>query len=330
MASVKTNTRETLMWQLEQQRRCDNPPYVKDAFRRLSDAGHGEDAIFEMCMWVLAAEYFRMLILKRPWDMERYGRGLKRLPVMPWEDNGSDYPADITQENVQDAILDNPNMIMETSEQTKERYIRLRSRLQDIQRTMTPLIDPMEFRASAQALGVLKGKTIVAKSEDTLSVVADHCIYANPKYRLKVLKAYRSRHSKSMDSECKELLDAVEKARYAVLFCEGVLTGLGVQMRNLLTGEVIRLIDIGMAETVERGLVICSHIIAPYGMYMTTGAPLPIPSQAAIKNITSIIEDYIDHDRLRPDGIKNDHGEFAARVINTLLRHEAVEHMEYA
>lgn len=330
MTNSQSKAREALIGQLEQQRRCDDVPYVKDAFRRLTDDGHDQDAILEMCMWVLAAEYFKMLVLKQAWDVERYGRGMKRLPVMPWEDDGSDDPADVTQEDVREAILDNPNLIMETSEQTKERYLRLRSRFMDIQKTMTPLIDREMFLASARSLGVMKGKTLVADSEDTLSVLADHCVYANPKQRRKLLKTYRSRHAKSIDSDCKELLDAMENARYAVLFCEGVLTGIGVQVRNLLTGEVIRLIDVNMAKTVERGLVICSHIIAPHGMYITTGAPLPVPSEVAITDITEIIEEYIDHGRLDSDGIKNDHGKFATRVIGTLLRHEAMEHTQYA
>lgn len=40
-------------------------------------------------------------------------------------------------------------------------------------------------------------------------------------------------------------------------------------------------------------------------------------------------EEYINHGRLDSDGVKNDHGEFARRVISTLLRHEAIEHTEY-
>lgn len=314
---------------MEQQRKCDNSPYVKDAFRRLTNAGHSEEAILDMCVWVLAAEHFRALALKQAWDMERYGRGLNRLPVMPWEDDGSDYPADVTKEDVQEAVLDNPNLTMETFEQTKERYLRLRSLFKDIQKTMTPLIDREKFRASAQALGLMKGKTLVVDGEDTLSVVADHCVYADPRQRRQLLQTYRRRHAKSINSERKELLDAMEKARYAVLFCEGVLPDLGVQVRNLLTDEVIRLIDINMAETVETGLVICSHIIAPHGMYMTTGAPLPILSKEVGVEVTEVGREYITDDRLHRDGIKNDRGEFATRVISILLRHAVMEQTEY-
>lgn len=308
------------MWQVEQQRTSGDLPYVKDAFHRLVECGYSDKAILEMCLWVLATEYFRMLAHKEPWDTERYGRGLNRLPVMPWEDDGSDYPTDVTQKEVRRAILDNPGLLLETSEQTRERYLRVRSKLKEIQKLMTPLMDPAVFRASAQSLGVLKDNTIVADCENVLDVVADHCIYANPKHRRKLLKTYRSHHSKSIDSDCREILCALENARYAVMFCDEVLPGLGLQMKNLLTGEVIQLIDINMAETVERGVVICSHIIAPYGMFMTTGSPLPIPTKAAITDVSGIIEEYINHDRLRPDGIRNDDGEFAAQIVSTLLR----------
>ncbi len=134
--------RAVMMQQLEQQRRCDDPPFVRDTFRRLGDAGQDEDAILEMCVWVLAAEYYRMLVLEQGWDDQRYGRNLNRLPVMPWEDDGSGYPIDFTKENLRKAILENPNLIMEKSEQAEERYVRLRSELQSIQKKMSGLIDP--------------------------------------------------------------------------------------------------------------------------------------------------------------------------------------------
>jgi hypothetical protein len=50
MTNGQSNARETTMRQLEQQRRCDKPAYVKDALRRLSDAGYGDEAILEICV----------------------------------------------------------------------------------------------------------------------------------------------------------------------------------------------------------------------------------------------------------------------------------------
>ena len=329
MTNKQSNARETLRRQLEQQREYDNPPHVKDAFRRLTNAGHSEEAILDMCMWVLASEYFRTFVLKQALDMERYGSGLNRLPVMPWEDDGSDYKVDVTKKDVQEVVLDNPNLTMETPEQTKERYLRLRSLSKDIHKAIMPLIDREVFLASARSPGLMKGKTLVADSVYTLSVLADHCIYANPKYRHKLLKTYRSRHATSIDLECSEFLGAMDEARYAVLFCEGVLPGLGVQVRNMLTNEVIRLLDINMAEAAKTGLVICSQIIAPHGMYMTTGAPLPILSKAAVNEVAEVVREYMANDRLQRDGIKNDRGEFATRVIGILLRHSVMEKTEY-
>ena len=330
MTDNQSNNRKIMIRQIEQQRRCDDPPYVKETFRRLGDAGYDNDAILEMCVWTLAAEYFRVFALKQPWDMEKYGLGLMRLPVMPWDTDGSDYPVDVTREDVQDAILDNPNLIMETSEQTKKRYLYLRSRFQDIQKTMTPLIDREMFQASAKSLGVMNDNTLITDSIDTLSVVVDHCVYANLKQRRKLLKTYSRRHIKSIDPVCKELLDAMGDAQYAVLFCQGILPDLGVQMENLLTGEVIRLIDINLAETIKRGLVICSYIIAPYGMYMTTGTPLPVTEKTAMMDIARFIDEHINNNQLQPNSIADDHGEFAARVISTLLRYEVIEHIKYS
>lgn len=330
MADNQSTNRKIMMQQLERQRRCDDPPYVKEAFFRLSNAGYDEDIIMEMCMWVLAAEYFRALALKQAWDMERYGYGLNRLPVMPWENDGSGYPVDVTREDVQDAIFDNPNLTIETSDQTKERYLHLRSRSRDIQMAMTPLINREMFLKSAKSLGVFDGKTMIDDSKDTLSVVADFCIYANLKQRHKLLKTYRSRHTKSIDPVCKELLDAMGNARYAVLFCQGTLPDLGVQMENLLTGEVICLIDINLAETIKSGLVICSYIIAPYGMYMTTGSPLLVPEKKAMIDVAKIIDEYISNHQLQQNGITDDYGDFAACVISTLLRYEVMEHIKYS
>ncbi len=136
-------------------------------------------------------------------------------------------------------------------------------------------------------------------SEDTLSVVTDHCVFASPNYRRRLLKEYRKQYAHSIDSECDEMLTAMGNARYAVLLCECVSSGIAIQMRNLLTGDVTCLIDINLAETIQKDWTIASYIIAPHGMYMTTGAPLPIISKPAAKELTVIIQEYVSHGQNR-------------------------------
>jgi hypothetical protein len=121
----------------------------------------------------------------------------------------------------------------------------------------------------------------------------------------------------------------MSNARYEVLLCQGILPGLGVQMKNLITGEVIRLIDINMTKTLKSGFVICAYIIAPYGVYMTTGSPLMVPDDTALIEISKIIDELITINQSNPSSKKDVDCKIAERFISTLLRYNALEHIKY-
>lgn len=302
---------------IELQQKSNNPRELKDAYKRLKKSGYDDEAIRDMCVWVLAAEYFRMLVHKKAFDINRYALDFKRLPLMPWDED-SGQSVDMTQDEVREAILDNPDLLMETTEETRDRYNRIRPKLKEIHNEMLQHADQLILFKSAQALGQTQGEAVAVDSEDTLSVIADHFIYADPKHRRKLVKAYRKRHGKSLDPEYEEILDAILHARYTMVRCEGVIPRLGVQVHDLINDEVFRLVDLNLAKSAKPGFMLVSYIIAPYGIYMTTGAPLPIMSDAALDEIKKVAA-HIAQDETT--SYEADQKELATAVTRTLLQH---------
>ncbi len=146
--------------------------------------------------------------------------------------------------------LGNTDLIVESNESLIAEYRRIRLVLSDIQNELVTLQDPATFEKMARELGVMHGKALVLDSEDALGVIADHCIYANPTLRRKLLAKYRRKHEGSLDPDRQELLNSMDQARYMLLYCHEAVDGLGAQVQDLLSEESFLLVDIHLSATV--------------------------------------------------------------------------------
>ena len=69
------------------QLRDNDPPEARQAYERLVSEGHSPEDAKRHIACVLAAEWYDMMKTKRPYDQERYVGRLRRLPVLPWEED---------------------------------------------------------------------------------------------------------------------------------------------------------------------------------------------------------------------------------------------------
>jgi hypothetical protein len=127
----------------------------------------------------------------------------------------------------------------------------------------------------ARGFGMARGNTIVLDAEGDMAFLSDQCLYG----QLEGGKTWVERHYKGgLPAEGtieRRTVEGMLRARFAVLAIEDIDTGLGVVARDLVRGERLLLVDIGLSLSAEVGGVLAGRVL-DYGAYhTTTGALLP-------------------------------------------------------
>ena len=71
---------------VENQLRNNDPPQTGQTFKRLIETGHSEKEAKRLIGCVVSAEIFDVLKKNEPFNLDRFVKGLNKLPTMPWEE----------------------------------------------------------------------------------------------------------------------------------------------------------------------------------------------------------------------------------------------------
>jgi len=285
--------RARLAQTIDHQYASERFPEVRATFDRLRALQFTDTEIHELCVQVLATEYYRHVIPGDAFDDEGYAGMLQRLPLLPWDDPEAPDADSLTEEAVCEAVLDNPDLIIETTMETRHRYRHIRTALTQLHTKLLHLAGPEAIRASAVALGLLTASQSVADIADdhTLAVVADHCLYADSNQRTAWIETYRDEVNVAEESDEAELLAAMDDTQFCVLRCGQRIPELGVVVHDVVRGREFVLIDSRLAEGAIPNLLIVAQVINPHGLYITTGAALVVPGPEAWQAVRQLLEE---------------------------------------
>jgi hypothetical protein len=74
-----------IMEVVENQLRNNDPPQTNQTLKRLIGAGHSEKEAKRLIACVVSAEIFHVLKNNQPFNLDRFVKGLNKLPTLPWE-----------------------------------------------------------------------------------------------------------------------------------------------------------------------------------------------------------------------------------------------------
>lgn len=211
------------------------------------------------------------------------------------------------------------------------RYRQLRVVMRKLHHSLIERLPDGALQECSQLLGVNRDGVLVLNSEDEATVIMDCCIYDWRSEGRNAVERYVAEVQVEPDSDEKVLLDAMLRARYSLFAVEEVVEGLGVETRDLLRGDRGFIMDVGLSETAEDGLILAGRIITPEGcpFSMTTGAALPV-SRSALKRIKNAIKKHmgdttVDMINTSPEKA----AELSAFLVRLLLQSDASSHMKY-
>jgi hypothetical protein len=182
---------------------------------------------------------------------------------------------------------------------------------------------------AGRALGMLRKGTFVFDSEDQTAVLMDYAIYNVRRDGRNAVERYVDESPPPPGSDQSVVLQAMLKAYYSLLQIVDVEHGVGLSVRDILSGKTDFLVDIGLGSTARKGAIMATRVIRHEGFVTTGGAGLPVPPEAGPrikKDLERMFPPDTDYTRLTP----KQEADLAARVIRDCLAADASSHVAYA
>jgi len=166
------------------------------------------------------------------------------------------------------------------------RYQRLRPLRLRLNNKLVGRLSRDVLNKGAERLGLLRGDTFVFDDEGQMSVLMDYCIYDVRCEGRNAVDQYLRESPPDPDSEEMECLLAMQHATYGLVVVRRVERGIGCHVENLFTEESHLLLDTGLSQTAQDGLILATRVL-DFGEFVTTsGVALP----AGILNDDQLVE----------------------------------------
>ncbi len=155
------------------------------------------------------------------------------------------------------------------------RYKHLRQVGLQLNNQLVETLSREDLHEGARKLDILRGNTIVLDSEDQSSVLMDFCLHDVRRDGMNAIERYLAESPPPAQSEEMLLLEAKQRSWYSLFEVIGVERGVGVEFRDLLGGQPLFVLDVGLSRSGVRGAVLASRMMVADQITMTTGAGLP-------------------------------------------------------
>jgi hypothetical protein len=217
-----------------------------------------------------------------------------------------------------------------SAEELLTTYRRLRRRLLHLHSQLTKQLPKEAIESGGKQLGIMHNGVLVLATMDESSVLMDHCLHTYRVNGKTVLEHYIEDSSPSPESDDFLLLSTLVQARYSMFQIEDIMPGLGAVIRDLLRGDEIFIVDVGLSESAKRGFIMACRIFAPTpDFFMTTGTALPVDRDGGKLIVKGLESKFLIS---KPDVRDFTHEEMSglsAFITRTLLASGASEHIRY-
>ena len=156
------------------------------------------------------------------------------------------------------------------------RYQRLRVVGRNLNQKLVQRLSKDVLHEGGRKLGILNRDTLVFDSEDEMAILMDYCIYDVRRQGRNALEQYLLDSPPAPESDEMVCLRAMQLAVYSLFVVESAIRGYGVEVRDLFSNKTMVIVDMGLGNTAQPGVVFASRLLLHEGFSMTGGAALPL------------------------------------------------------
>jgi len=207
--------------------------------------------------------------------------------------------------------------------QDVERYRNLRAVSQELHRKIGKTIPRRTFEEVGDAIGIRRDGVLVFDSMDMTSVLMDCCLYDWFEDGRNLVQRYAEAHPAKPGTDEGYVLQASLQAIYRVLVVQSAVPGAGVHCRDVMNGGELFVMDLALSRSAKAGGGALATRTLPLGDYwMTSGAGLPVTSQAALDALRQL-----ESEKRRPP---RGPGMLPLAIVRACLAAGAAEYITYA
>lgn len=208
-----------------------------------------------------------------------------------------------------------------TIDEIVHEYRRLRKTKFQLNNMLVARLPKDVLEEGARKLGILRDGMLVFNTEDESSVLMDYCIYDVRRNGRNAIEQYLIDSPPPHGSDEGLCSHAMQHATYGLVVVLGVQSGTGCLIQNLYNDKQYVLIDMGLSQTAQPGLLLGTRLL-DFGRYHTTGG-------AAVP-FGVLTENQLDEWRQKlSDGVIDESAD-PAPLIRSALRSGASCSMRYA
>jgi hypothetical protein len=156
------------------------------------------------------------------------------------------------------------------------RYQRLRAINMRINSELMNYLSADAILQQAQRLGLAHGRTLILDSEDEINFALDLAIYTAPSGRTRAIDRYARSAQLAPDSDEARVLEAMRRARFAIVVVERRHQAAGLIVTDVARGDELWLVDQGLERSMSDGSALATRLYMPDGFAMTAGVLVPL------------------------------------------------------
>ena len=206
-----------------------------------------------------------------------------------------------------------------------QRYQHIRGLSRRLNNEMLAIIPEDGVNVAGKRLGVLRRGILVFDSEEEMAVLMDYVLHEVRENGCNTIEKYLLQSQSDPETDEMLVLRAMQHAVYSLFEVESVTPGLGVRVRDLLSGDSALVADLGMSASAKVGFILAARLLALPEFCIFSGASIPV----GIKIDDTPLDELADEARemLMPDrdGIRD-----SSRLIRMLLEMGCMRKIRYA
>lgn len=205
------------------------------------------------------------------------------------------------------------------------RYRRYSAIRRDIQSAALDSVATSRLLAHARRIGLSDGKVLFTDDDVELTFVYDLAVYTSEPGRTRAIDRCARKRAPVSDPEEALVLGALQAARFSVLAVVGKCGPAGVRVKDLMRGDDLVLLDLGLEQTAKTGEVFAIRIAPIEDFVISCGAIAPLGAQAFMDVIHFLTDGAPDAD-LAPLA---DDRRFAASLYKMAIEFGLMDRVDY-
>ncbi|HLK80325.1 MAG TPA: hypothetical protein VKT99_02350 [Xanthobacteraceae bacterium] len=205
------------------------------------------------------------------------------------------------------------------------RYRRLREISLQLHHKILDRVSGDAFVSQARRLGLALGKTLILDDIDELNYVNDLVIYTAPAGRSRAVDRYARSAGLAAGSDEALVLEAMRAARFAVLVMERRHEAAGLIAIDLIRGNQVWLVDMGLEASMPEGAMLATRLITPDRFSMTAGVLAPFDFELIVDLSAELPRRLLDVELT----VLIDDRRFAETIYRTALADGVMDRVAY-